>query len=382
MRQEAVTAAETTALRILFVTPRFAPLVGGVETHTAEVAKRLVTRGVEVAVLTADPGGKLAARDLVDGIAVRRVRAWPAGADLYFAPGVSRAIAAGAGHWDLVHCQGYHTLVPPLAMMAARRAKLPYVVTFHSGGHSARWRNAIRRSQRRALRPLLAGAARLIAVSRSEAALFSGELGCPPDRIAVIPNGAYLPAPERAQPIDPARPLILSIGRLERYKGHQRVIDAMPPLLARCPGARLRIVGSGPFEGELRRQVAALALEGRVEIAGVSGGDRAALADLLASASLVTLLSEYEAHPIAVMEALSLARPVLVAYTSGLAELADDGLAAAVPVDAGPPRVAEAMLELLRRPPIAAAVQLPTWEGCVDALISLYNSIAFGARVG
>ncbi|MFN8528578.1 MAG: hypothetical protein U0670_08200 [Anaerolineae bacterium] len=37
---------------------------------------------------------------------------------------------------------------------------------------------------------------------------------------------------------------------------------------------------------------------------------------LLARASLVVLFSEYEAHPVAVMEALSLRRPVLVADTS------------------------------------------------------------------
>src|SRR5207247_1956108 len=107
------------------------------------------------------------AAETVDSVQLRRVPAWPANGDYYFAPGIVTAIRAG--HWDLIHCQGIHTLVPPLAMIAARQASVPYLVTFHTGGHSIRWRNAIRRLQWAALRPLLAGAARLIGVSRFEA---------------------------------------------------------------------------------------------------------------------------------------------------------------------------------------------------------------------
>src|SRR5262245_29959525 len=104
-------AATERPLRILFVTPRYAPLVGGVETHTAEVAKRLAAGGAEVTVLTTDPGGRLPGAQTIEGVSIRRVRAWPAALDLYVAPGIYRAIAQHPGRWDLVHCQGYHTFV-------------------------------------------------------------------------------------------------------------------------------------------------------------------------------------------------------------------------------------------------------------------------------
>jgi len=50
------------------------------------------------------------------------------------------------------------------------------------------------------------------------------------------------------------------------------------------------------------------------------------MASVLSTADLVVLLSEYEAHPVAVMEALALGRRVLTSDTSGFAELAQKGL--------------------------------------------------------
>ena len=58
---------------------------------------------------------------------------------------------------------------------------------------------------------------------------------------------------------------------------------------------------------------------------------RGGLGALLRSSDVVALLSDYEANPVAVMEALALGRKVVVADTSGLSELASEGLATAVP---------------------------------------------------
>ena len=122
-------------LRVLQVTPRYAPSVGGVETHVREVARRLPARNVETAVLTPDPSGSLPAHEVLDGVTVHRVDARPRGRDYMFAPGLCGAIRDGG--WDLVHVQSYHTLVAPIAMAAAARARIPYVLTFHAGSHSS-----------------------------------------------------------------------------------------------------------------------------------------------------------------------------------------------------------------------------------------------------
>src|SRR4051794_21146223 len=119
-------------LRILYVTARYLPYVGGTEIHTAELATRLAAQGHDVTVLTTDPRG--ASFEFRDGVRVVRVRSWPADRDYYLAPGIYRQIASG--QWDLVHLQGYHTLVAPIALAAAVRHQVPFVVTFHSGGHT------------------------------------------------------------------------------------------------------------------------------------------------------------------------------------------------------------------------------------------------------
>ena len=367
------TSRREATLRVLMVTPRCFPFMGGIETHVHEVTPRLARAGVDVTVLATDPGGRSPSHEERDCVHIRRVRSWPDTDDIYLAPGLWRTIAGGG--WDLLHCQGYHTLVPPLAMLAARRAAMPYVLSFHSGGHSSPLRTSLRVAQQATLRPLLARAERLIAVSQFEAELFQQRLRLPHERFVVIPNGASLPQPGTTSGPDPARPLIASVGRLERYKGHHRVIAALPGVLEVCPGARLRVVGSGPYEADLRRLAESLGIADRVEIGPIPPTDRQGMATLLAEASLVTLLSDYEAHPIAALEALGLGRPVLVTRTSGLSELADRGLAKAVPLESPPSIVSAAIIDQLRAPLMPARVELPTWDDCAAELLTLYRTV-------
>src|SRR5262249_19276464 len=101
---------------------------------------------------------------------------------------------------------------------------------------------------------------------------------------------------------------------------------------------------------------------------------RLGMARLLSQASLVTLLSEYEAHPIAVLEALSLGRPVLVSNTSGLHELAENNLAHEIPLNSSPEVIAHAIVENLRDPLIPSGISLPTWDDCVRALTAVYET--------
>jgi glycosyltransferase involved in cell wall biosynthesis len=222
---------------------------------------------------------------------------------------------------------------------------------------------------------LLARATRLIAIARFEIALYSRRLRLPRERFAFIPNGADLAF--TAQP--PAAPsdgtLIVSVGRLERYKGHHHAIAALPEVLKRRPDVRLRIVGAGPYESDLRRLAHKLGVLDRVEIGPIPPTDRQGMAATLSSAALVTLLSDYETHPIAAIEALALGRPVLVTHTSGLGELADRGLAQSVPLDSSAAQVASAMLEQLRQPLVPGSIDLPSWDDCAAKLLQLYHMI-------
>ncbi len=326
-------------------------------------------------VVSSNVGRSLPSCEVVDGVVLRRVQVVPSTGDLYISPQFYRMARDGdeRGKFDIVHVQNYLTFVSPLAMKGAHDGGIPYAVTFHGGGHTLRWRNRIRGIQRRLLRPLLARASRLVATARFEMSMFGDALDIPRSKFAYIPNGCDIAAAQVTSTTDPK--LIISVGRLEQYKGHQRAIAAMPFILQKMPGARLRILGNGPYEPELKSQVAGLGLQQHIEVRGVPANERQTMADTLAQGGLVVSFSEYETHPMAVLEALALKRSVLVANTSGLSELAEDGYARSIDLHTTPEAYAQTMLAQLRQPHVPTDLRLPTWDDCAQDLFNLYHQM-------
>jgi glycosyltransferase involved in cell wall biosynthesis/GT2 family glycosyltransferase len=368
-------SADGGAPRVLMVTPRSPLEQGGVERHVMEVSQRMAAVGVRVEVLCADPELRKATSETRDGVRIRTVRAWPRGRDWFLAPGIWRGM--GRGEWDLVHLQSYHTLVAPLAMLRALVLRVPYVVTFHGGGHSSELRNRARKTQMRLLRPLLRRAARLVAIARFEIEDYGEALGVPAERWAFIPNGTDLSFSDAdLAKAEPETTTLASIGRLERYKGHHRVLEAFPHVLERAPGARLLIVGKGPYEDELRRRVEELGLAERVEITSIPSGDPQGMASLLGRVSLVVLMSEFESHPLVALEAAAARRRLLVAEAGGLKEIAEDGFGRGIPLESTPEQVAAAALEELAKPLPERSPSLSSWDECATALLDLYGSVS------
>ena len=358
-------------MNILMVWARFFPEMGGIETHIHEISRRLSAAGHRITVLATDRSGALPPRERVGAVEVIRVAARPRTKDWYVAPGILGTILRQ--RWDIVHVQGYHTLVSPLAMLGSLLSRQKYVLTFHSGGHSSGFRRSLRGLQWRMLAPLVRRADALVGVSQSEVEQFSRGMDIPRNRFQVVRNGAQVPEGVAGTvPEDPD--LIISMGRLERYKGHHRVIEAMPAVLRGRPSARLDVIGAGPYEQELRRLVAELDLGRAVRIFAWDPADRTGLAGHLAACGQFVLLSDYEAHPVAVMEALGLGRKVLTAHNSGFAELADLGWLATVSPDAAPEAIAQAILRGLDAPQ-APAVTLPTWDEAAASLLRIYADV-------
>ncbi len=373
-----MTPVTTSRPRILHVVQRFFPEMGGTETHVAETSARLVARGeFDVTVLTTDRSGELARRDRVGDVEVLRRRSWPRERDYYLAPGLVPAIARG--DWDLVHIQGVHTFVPPAAMLAALGSRTPFALTFHSGGHSSDARTRMRSAQWKTLAPLLRRADQLIAVSRFERGHFSAAIGVDPSRFTVIPNGGALPpVPTGALPV-PGR--IVSSGRLEWYKGHHRIIEALPLIRQRVPQAHLVILGAGALEAELRALALEHGVEDAVEIRHLPPSDRAAMAGELGAAGVMASLSTYEAHPVGIMEAVTLGLPVVGLDVAGTGDLVEDGLVSGLPVDASAVAVADALAGALEtsarrgRAHEPVALDLPTWETTTDGLERVYREV-------
>jgi len=361
-------------VRVLVVTPRFLPEVGGVERHVHQVARRHVAAGHHVTVLCTDRTGSLPPRHVVDGIAVRRVHAWPRRRDLFLAPGLWAAMAEG--DWDVVHVQSFHTFVAPTAMLRARILRLPYVLTFHGGGHSSALRRRLRGTQLRLLGPFVRRASRLVATAQFEVPVYSEAFSVDVRKFVVVPNGVDpVPAGVTAVAAPDGAEVIASIGRLERYKGHHRALAAFAHLHRVRPRARLWIVGTGPEEEPLRREAIRLGVADAVTFRSVPIGEQDAMYALMSQTSLILCLSDFETHPMVALEALAAGRPLVVTATSGLDELARRGLARSVPLDSSAAVIAAAVAEALDSPVAPVGIGLPSWDDCADLLLQLYEEV-------
>ncbi len=368
-------------LRVLQVVQRFSPELGGLETHVSEVTKRLAhTEDIEVTVLTTDRSGALPREELMNGVRIIRRRSWPRNGELYLSPGIVRVIRRGG--WDLVHVQGSQTTVPTIAMLAALSASIPYVLTFHSGGHSSRTHGLVTWIQNKINRPLLARATGLIAVSRFERTRFQRITGLPIERFSVIGNGGALPP----VPADtaPETGSIVTSGRLEKYKGHHRVIAALPLIRRSIPRASVTVLGSGPYEAELRSLAERLGVAEQVTFRHLLPHERSQMASILSRSAVMAAMSSYEAHPVAVMEGVALGLPVVGFDVAGIGDLVEDGWVTGVRPDADDAEIAAALTRALQasseqphRPP---EFELPTWESCTAQIAEVYRRVLDESR--
>jgi glycosyltransferase involved in cell wall biosynthesis len=111
------------------------------------------------------------------------------------------------------------------------------------------------------------------------------------------------------------------VGRVSRVKGIAFAIEALtdPALPSQV---RLTIIGTGPSEGELRRLAAQRGVGERVEFLGFRGN----IYDYLAHLDALLMPSYHEGLPYTLLEAMSLARPIVASRVGGLAEVLEDGV--------------------------------------------------------
>jgi glycosyltransferase involved in cell wall biosynthesis len=138
-------------------------------------------------------------------------------------------------------------------------------------------------------------------------------------KLVVIPDFVdctdFDPASVRAERHDD-RPTILSIGRLTSEKGHHLLLEAMSSVLRAVPNARLRICGIGEEEAGLKRYAEASGISPQVSFLGFVPDVRVELA----SADVFAMPSLSEGLGVAVLEAMAMAKPVVVTDAGGLPE--------------------------------------------------------------
>ncbi len=365
-------ASDGSRLQITMVCARFPPFVGGTETHVAEVSRRLVERGHGVTVATTVLDRHRVGTTEEHGVQIVRVLAGPRTSDLHMAPQIYDLIRDAES--DIVHIQGYHTLVAPIAMASAIAADQPFVVTFHSGGHSSRLRRLVRPVQHRVLRCQFRHARQLVGVSEFETKMFRDILRLPDSMYRTIANGAseeFLNVPLPSRPQSP--PVVMTVGRLEPYKRHDIAIAAIARVRHLVPDVRLLVVGNGPDLDHLRRVASHHDVDDIVEFRSMPYSDRMGMATTMAGASVVTLMSSYESQGIVGLESLAVGCRLVVTAGSALDELASyDGVTVVPGTDVAD--VADAVVRQLESP-ATGRQPVPTWVDTTNAVEHMYREV-------
>ena len=179
--------------------------------------------------------------------------------------------------------------------------------------------------------------------------------GIPRQRIRVIHNGVEMPAlvgaTERAAVrttwgVPAESPVIGVVGTFKPGKGQDRIVRAMPGVLAAVPDARLVLIGDGPLRAEVTMLARTLGLEARVVDVGQVPDAR----PLYAAMDVVASASEAEGLPNVVLEAAAAARGIVATDAGGTREIVSDGESGyLVPVhdDAA---LGRALVRILERP--------------------------------
>ena len=111
------------------------------------------------------------------------------------------------------------------------------------------------------------------------------------------------------------------VAQLILRKGHRVVLHALPEVLARHPQWHVVLLGRGPLEHAIRREIARLGLGSRVHLAGFRPDSQRWLPalDLLLHPALK------EGLGLAVLEAMAASVPVAVSAVGGLVDIVEDG---------------------------------------------------------
>lgn len=232
------------------------------------------------------------------------------------------------------------------------------------------------------IRHTLEASSAVIALSPSWAGFLAGY--APAARVQVVPNSVRVDACTSALAEQPGR--ILFLGRAGERKGLFDLLEALALVRPAFPEVRLAIGGDGDVAQVLRR-AQALGIGAQVELLGWVGPQ--ARADQLARAQLFCLPSHAEGLPMAMLEAMAAAKPVVVTPVGGIPEAVTDGVDGLLVPVRDPAALAAALAALLGdaalrarigRQARATIVERFSTDVVIGKLSQLYRALAPGAR--
>jgi phosphatidylinositol alpha-1,6-mannosyltransferase len=258
---------------------------------------------------------------------------------------VLTALAMALRHsFDVVFCGHIH--LAPLAAQIARLKGAKLIIQTHGievwAQLRAAWRSAIEQSDL------------ILCVSRYTRRIVLEKISIQPERVMVLSNtvgDVFTPgncADIRIRHGWENKRILLTVGRMdsrERYKGQDRVIAALPELLAHGHDVLYLIVGDGDDRPRLEELARKACVADRVRFLGALEADQ--LVEVYRAADLFVMPSTGEGFGISFLEAMACGTPAIGLSAGGARDALGDGALGKI-VDEG--ELSRAMNEALCDP--------------------------------
>jgi len=249
---------------------------------------------------------------------------------------------------DIVHTHLSKSDV--VGQVSARLLNVPVrIVTWHN---TDKWREKNYLSA--VMKWLVSGSQQMIAVSEIVAEYHEKNGNYARERITVIDNGIDLNRfnPDTVTPLDKRElwnipdetQTIGIIARLEPQKAHYVLIDATRIIVDNNPDVHVIIAGKGTLHDQLKSQVNDLGLNDHITFAGIVRDIPA----FLAMVDIITFSSDFEGLPIALLEAMAMASPVVSTRVGGIPNVIEDGINGILVPPREPEALANQLLTVLR----------------------------------
>ncbi len=175
----------------------------------------------------------------------------------------------------------------------------------------------------------------------------------PADRIWMVPTGVdtkktFVPQePDEGirgkLGIAAGEAVVVNVGRLDKYKGQQYLLEALKIAVERGRPYRLVIVGEGPLRGALEEQAKTLGITDWVDFVGA----QEKVAPYLSLANCFALTSTEEGLPGSLLEAMSMTTASLAVNVGGVREVIRDGRTGYLVNSPNPTAIAEKLSYIL-----------------------------------
>ena len=312
-------------MKILLVTSSYAPVAGGLQIVTLQLARELNRRGHEVSVVTNRYPRMLPRREMLERVPVvrwlfiqprlrylrtLRLDLFMAGL-LWFPLTLTRlVIFLASTNQEVVNL--YFVGEPALFVLLAHwLVSFRLVVSLHGDDVEGSPRSSS--FNRWLFKSILARADAVTACSRYLLAQAAEIAPSAREKGHVIYNGIDLRSPRPASRNECA---LLAVGRMVPKKGFDILLRA----LAQGEGEwKLTLLGDGPESAKLRQLSSELGLTGRVIFHG--NQIRTDVLEAMANANVVVVPSRLESFGMVALEAMSMGKPVVATTVGGLAEV-------------------------------------------------------------